>query len=176
MKNKTDIVSTQQFYETYRSADEKLSPLVREISWTNNLIILSRTKSEEEREFYLQLCVKEHLSKRDLNRQIDSALYERTMIEKPKLSPLLREIAPSAEQVFHDQYVLEFIGGKEYKTENWMKSALVQQMKDKDNEVVEYALSRSLSPTMVAEYKLCLPDKKLLQAKMREIENELNSH
>ena len=44
--------------------------------------------------------------------------------------------------------------------------------KDKDNEVVEYALSRSLSPTMVAEYKLCLPDKKLLQAKMREIEAE----
>ena len=39
-------------------------------------------------------------------------------------------------------------------------------------EVVEYALSRSLSPTMVAEYKLCLPDKKLLQAKMREIEAE----
>ena len=44
--------------------------------------------------------------------------------------------------------------------------------KDKDNEVVEYALSRSLSPTMVAEYKLCLPDEKLLQAKMREIETE----
>ncbi len=246
----------KQFYEAYRNADEKLSPLVREISWTNNLIILSRTKSEEERSFYLQLCVKERLSKRDLNRQIDSALYERTMMEKPKLSPLLREIAPSAEQVFRDQYVMEFIGGKEYKTENSMKSALVQQMKefilelgkdfifideeyrlqvgnsdfridllffhrelqclvafelkmgsfkpehlgqlnfylealdrdvkkphenpsigillckDKDNEVVEYALSRSLSPTMVAEYKLCLPDKKLLQAKMREIETE----
>ncbi|MBQ9426198.1 MAG: hypothetical protein IJU36_01025 [Paludibacteraceae bacterium] len=31
---------------------------MREISWTNNLIILSRTKSEEERSFYLQLCVK----------------------------------------------------------------------------------------------------------------------
>ena len=181
---------------------------------------------------------------------------ERTMLEKPKLSPLLREIAPSAEQVFRDQYVMEFIGGNEYKTENSMKSALIQQMKefilelgkdfifideeyrlqvgnsdfridllffhrelqclvafelkmgsfkpehlgqlnfylealdrdvkkphenpsigillckDKDNEVVEYALSRSLSPTMVAEYKLCLPDKKLLQAKMREIEAE----
>ena len=42
--------------------------------------------------------------------------------------------------------------------------------KDKDDEVVEYAFSRSLSPTMVAEYQLCLPDKKLLQAKMHEIE------
>ena len=27
----------KQFYETYRDADEKLSALVREISWTNNL-------------------------------------------------------------------------------------------------------------------------------------------
>lgn len=243
----------KQFYETYRDADKKLSPLVREISWTNNLIILTRTKSEEERAFYLQLCVKERLSKRELDRQIDSALFERTMVEQPKLSPVLREIVPTAQQVFRDQYVMEFIGGKEYKTELSMKSALIRQMKefilelgkdfifidqeyrlqvgnsdfridllffhrelqclvafelkmgqfkpehlgqlnfylealdrdvkkpkenpsigvllckDKDDEVVEYALSRSLSPTMVAEYQLCLPDKKLLQQKMKEI-------
>ena len=41
--------------------------------------------------------------------------------------------------------------------------------KDKDDEVVEYALSRSLSPTMVAEYQLHLPDKDLLQQKLRDI-------
>ena len=38
----------------------------------------------------------------------------------------------------------------------------------KDNEVVEYALSRSLSPALVAEYQTRLPDKKLLQAKLHE--------
>ncbi len=41
--------------------------------------------------------------------------------------------------------------------------------KDKDSEVVEYALSRSLSPTMVSEYKMQLPDKKLLQQKLHEL-------
>ena len=41
--------------------------------------------------------------------------------------------------------------------------------KDKDDTVVEYALSRSLSPTMVAEYQLYLPDKTLLQQKLHEI-------
>ncbi|WP_238640196.1 PDDEXK nuclease domain-containing protein [Chryseobacterium elymi] len=41
--------------------------------------------------------------------------------------------------------------------------------KDKDSEVVEYALSRNLSPTLVAEYKLQLPDKKLLQRKLHEL-------
>ncbi len=41
--------------------------------------------------------------------------------------------------------------------------------KDQDNEVVEYALSRSLSPTMVSAYKTQLPDKKLLQKKLHEL-------
>ncbi|MFO0360919.1 MAG: YhcG family protein [Flavobacteriales bacterium] len=41
--------------------------------------------------------------------------------------------------------------------------------KDKDSEVVEYALSRSLSPTMVSEYKTQLPDKKILQQKLHEL-------
>jgi predicted nuclease of restriction endonuclease-like (RecB) superfamily len=49
--------------------------------------------------------------------------------------------------------------------------------KDKDNEVVEYALSRSLSPTMVSEYKTQLPDKKLLQQKLHELfENETDEN
>ena len=245
----------KQFYETYSSDDKKLSPLVREISWSNNTTIMSRSKSQEERLFYLQLCTKERLSNRELNRQIDAALFERTMLGQPKLSTALRELQPTAEQVFRDHYVMEFIGGKEFARETSMKSALIKQMKqfvlelgkdfifidqeyrlqvgysdfridllffhrdlqclvafelkmekfkpehlgqlnfylealdrnvkkpkenpsigvllckDKDNEVVEYALSRSLSPTMVAEYQLYLPDKKLLQQKMREIYN-----
>ena len=243
----------KQFYETYCDADEKLSPLVRQISWTNNLIILNRTKTAEERSFYVMLCINERLSKRELNRQLDAALFERTIIARPKLSPVAREIAPQAEQVFRDQYVLEFLGGRDFENENTMKKALIDQMKrfvlelgkdflfvdeeyrlqvgnsdfridllfyhrelqclvafelkmgkfkpehlgqlnfylealdrdvkkahenpsigvllckDKDDEVVEYALSRSLSPTMVAEYQLRLPDKAILQQKLRDI-------
>lgn len=246
----------KQFYETYRNVDEKLSALLREISWTNNLAIMGRTKSEEEREFYIRKNIQERWSSRELNRQIDSALFERTMLGKPKLSPVVREIAPEAEQLFRDQYVLEFLGGREYEHENKMRHEIINRMKqfilelgkdfifideefrlqvgnqdfrvdllffhrelqclvafeikmesfkpdhlgqlnfylealdrdvkkpkenpsigvllckDKDNDVVEYALSRSLSPTMVAEYKLCLPDKKLLQQKMKELFEE----
>ena len=198
----------KQFYETYKDEDEKLSTLLRQISWSHNLAIMSRAKSMEERQFYLRLCVHDRLSFRQLNRQIDSALYERNALGAPKLSPVLREIAPQAEQIFRDQYVMEFLGGKEYKHENGMKAALVGQMKkfkpehlgqlnfylealdrdvkkpkenpsigillckDKDNTVVEYALSRSLSPTMVAEYQLCLPDKALLQQKMLDVMEE----
>jgi hypothetical protein len=41
--------------------------------------------------------------------------------------------------------------------------------RDKDDAVVEYALSRSLSPAMVAEYRLHLPDRQVLQDKLREL-------
>lgn len=41
--------------------------------------------------------------------------------------------------------------------------------RDHDQEVVEYALSRNLSPTLIAQYQLQLPDKKLIQAKLHEL-------
>jgi len=76
-----NIWRMKQFYETY-AENEKLSALLREISWTNNLIIMSRAKNEEAREFYLLLCSKNLYSSRELERQFDSALFERTMISK----------------------------------------------------------------------------------------------
>lgn len=42
----------------------------------------------------------------------------------------MREIVPTAPEVFRDQYVMEFIGGKTYATENSLKNALIEQMKD----------------------------------------------
>ena len=43
----------------------------------------------------------------------------------------------------------------------------------KDDTVVEYALSRSMSPTMVADYTLHLPDKTLLENRLRELTQAL---
>jgi len=58
---------------------------------------------------------------------------------------------------------------RDVKKQNENPSIGVLLCKDKDSEVVEYALSRSLSPTMVSEYKTQLPDKKLLQQKLHEL-------
>jgi predicted nuclease of restriction endonuclease-like (RecB) superfamily len=64
---------------------------------------------------------------------------------------------------------------RDVKKQNENPSIGVLLCKDKDSEVVEYALSRSLSPTMVSEYKTQLPDKKLLQQKLHELfDNEDN--
>jgi predicted nuclease of restriction endonuclease-like (RecB) superfamily len=58
---------------------------------------------------------------------------------------------------------------RDHKKTNENPSIGVLLCKDKDSEVVEYALSRSLSPTMVSEYQTQLPDKKLLQQKLHEL-------
>jgi len=89
----------RQFHETY-CQNEILSPLVREISWSNNLLILSKTKDLNEKEFYIRLCIKGNYSKRELERQIESGFYERSMITGESASPALKGIHPKIETVF----------------------------------------------------------------------------
>jgi predicted nuclease of restriction endonuclease-like (RecB) superfamily len=242
----------KQFYETYQHFP-KLSILLREISWSHNLAIFSRCKTIEERKFYLTLCKQENYSFRELDRQISSGLFERSVIGNKKLSTVLREIHPLAENNFKDSYIFDFLNLPDFFNENDLKSGLLQQMKnlilelgkdflfiekeykvqvgssdffidllfyhrglqclvafelkadkfkpehlgqlnfylealdrnvkkenenpsigillckDKDNEVVEYALNRSLSPTMVAAYKTQLPNKKLIKKRINEL-------
>ncbi|MEO5910631.1 MAG: DUF1016 N-terminal domain-containing protein [Pelobium sp.] len=108
----------------------KLSPLVREISWTNNLIILSRTKTNEEKAFYLNISKTESYSKRELDRQISKGLFERTMLGNTKLSPVLRELHPSINNSFKDGYIFEFLNLKEAHSESDLQKGLIKQMKD----------------------------------------------
>ncbi len=118
----------KQFYETYK--DSKLSALLREMSWTNNLLILSKSKTSEEREFYLKLCIKEKYSSRDLERQIDSGFYERSMISSKKLSPVVRELVPNSKHIFKDTYILNFLDLSEYFDEKEFRKSIVKNFKN----------------------------------------------
>ena len=99
-----------QFYEVY-SPFPKLSSLLRELTWTNNIIILSKVKSIEEKEFYINLSIKEKYSTRELERQINSAVYERFILSQKKLSTLLTELEkPAVKQinkVFKDNLIIQ---------------------------------------------------------------------
>jgi len=67
----SNIWRMRQFYETYKD-NEKLATVLREINWSHNLIIMSRAKSDEEREFYLTLAAKNKYSFRELQNIIDT--------------------------------------------------------------------------------------------------------
>jgi predicted nuclease of restriction endonuclease-like (RecB) superfamily len=240
-----------KFYQVYRG-DAKVTPLVSQLPWTHNLIILNQSKRSEEREFYLRLAIQEKWSKRELERQFKAALFERTVLNPVKVTPLVTQSHPNVLDVFRDAYVLEFLNLPEQHTEADLHGGLLRQLKDflielgrdfcfvgseyplqvggrdfaldllffhrglnclvavelkvgrfepeylgklnfylealdrderkphekpaigvllcasKDDEVVEYALNRSLSPALIAEYQTQLPDKALLQAKLHE--------
>jgi predicted nuclease of restriction endonuclease-like (RecB) superfamily len=248
---RSNLFRMKQFYETY-AGNEIVAPLVRQIPWTHHLIILGQSKRPEEREFYLRLAVQEKWSKRELERQFKTALFERTVLAPPKVSVPLTQIHPAAVSVFKDSYLLEFldlqprhmeadlhrglllrlkdflielgrdfcfvgsqypvqVGGRDFALDllffhrglnslvaielkvarfepeylgklNFYLEALDRDARkphehpaigvllcaSKDDEVVEYALSRSTSPALIAEYQTQLPDKALLRAKLHE--------
>jgi predicted nuclease of restriction endonuclease-like (RecB) superfamily len=247
-----NLFRMKQFYETYRD-NPIVGPLARQLPWTHNLIILGQSKRPEEREFYLRMAVQEKWSKRQLERQFDLALFERSVLSPVKVSPAATELHPEATSIFKDAYSVEFLGLPQEHTESDLHHGLLERMKDfmlelgrdfcfigseyplqvgtrdfaldllffhrglnclgamelkvtrfepeylgklsfylealdrdvrkpheqpsigvllcasKEDKVVEYALNRTLSPALIAEYQTMLPDKQLLQGKLNEL-------
>ena len=64
----------RNFYLTYRDS-KKLAPLVREISWSNNIIIMEKCKDDLQREFYIQMTKRYGWTKRILTNFIDAQTY-----------------------------------------------------------------------------------------------------
>lgn len=248
--NRRGLYRMRQFYETYKD-DEFVSALLTQISWTNHLLIMSKSKSKEERDFYIALTAKEHYSSRELERQLDSSYYERYMLSSGKQPPEL--VPQTVRNTILDTYVLEFLDLPEQFSERNFRKAIIENLKNfilefgkdftfigeeyrvqvggqdffidllfynralsclvpielkigkfkpehigqinfylealdrdvkkpnenpsvglilcasKDDAVVEYALSRSMSPTLVSDYTLCLPDKQILKDKLQEL-------
>ncbi len=227
--------------------------ILAQINWSHHLIVMGRCKTPEEREFYIRLCVREHYSKRELDRQISSSAFERVMIGNAKLPKSIKQLPQDMTNALKDSYVFEFLNLTEPYIENDLRKALLHELKqfmlelgpdylfvgeefpikvgnrdfridllffhrslqcliafelktdrfepeylgktnfylealdrdvrkpnenpsigillckDRDEEVVEYALSRSLSPTMVSQYLTEMPEKKILQQKLHEL-------
>jgi DUF1016 N-terminal domain len=83
----------RQFFDAYKG-QEKVSALLTQLPWTHNLLILGKCKREVEREFYLRLACGQKWSSRELERQINSALFERVVLSPAKLAAPLRVLKP----------------------------------------------------------------------------------
>ena len=121
--NRRGLYRMRQFYETYKD-DEFVTPLVTQISWTNHLLIMSKSKTKEERDFYIALAAKEHYSKRELERQLDSAYYERYMLSSGKQPPEL--VPQTVRNTILDTYVLEFLDLPEQYSERNFRKAIIE--------------------------------------------------
>ena len=79
--------------------------------------------------FYLRLCLREKWGKRELERQLAGALFERVVLSPPKLAPAVRELHPDAVAIFKDIYLLEFLDLPPSHSEADLQRALVEQLK-----------------------------------------------
>ena len=123
-----NLFRMRQFYEAYRE-DAIVSALPRQLPWTHNIIILNQSKRPEEREFYLRQAVREKWSKRELERQFKTALFERTVLNPVKVSPLVSQMHPDALSVFKDSYMVEFLDLPQGHAEADLHQGLLQQLK-----------------------------------------------
>lgn len=99
-----------------------VSPLVTQISWTHHLLILSKTKTIEEKIFYFIQCITQKLSKRELERQLNTAMFERTMLSNKVVSSLTSQIP---EGLFKDPYIFEFLELPDGHSEKELEKALI---------------------------------------------------
>lgn len=126
--NRPNLFRMRQFYEIYRS-DAIVSPLARQLSWTHNVLILSKCRRPEEREFYLRLCIRERWSKRMLERHLPGALFERTVLSRPFVSAPLTQSHPAAVDFFKDSYVLDFLDLPDHHDEADLHLGLVANLR-----------------------------------------------
>lgn len=130
--DRSGIYRMKQFYETYRG-NEFVVPLVRQISWTNNILILGRTKSMEEKEFYIKMCIKYNYTKRELDRQISSSYYQRYILSNGKTNNNLQKLIDEDDYPntkILDTYSLEFLDLPNEFTEKDLKKSIIKNMKN----------------------------------------------
>jgi predicted nuclease of restriction endonuclease-like (RecB) superfamily len=80
----------KNFYQVY-STNEKLAPLVREIAWSHNIVIMEKCKDDLEREFYIKMTKKYGWSKSVLIHQVEGKSYERYLLNQTNFDKSLTE-------------------------------------------------------------------------------------
>ncbi|MBA3474034.1 MAG: DUF1016 domain-containing protein [Rubrobacter sp.] len=104
-----NIWNMRNLFLTY-SENEKLQPLVAEIGWTHNLVIMEKCKDDLEREFYLRMTRKLGWTKNVLTHQIENKTYEKTMLGQTNFEETLpEEIRGQARLAVKDEYTFDFL-------------------------------------------------------------------
>ena len=116
-------------FETPQIAEIEILQILSLINWASHLEILSGCKTNEERLFYIILTHKEKLYAKELRRQIESSVYERSLLGEKKQSPKLKEMYPTAKQLFKDRYMVDFLNLPEEHNEKNLQQNLIAQMK-----------------------------------------------
>lgn len=118
------------FFEAYQSL-EKLAPLVREIGWSHNLVILERCSDALQREFYLRMTRKFGWSKNVLIHQISNQSYEKSLLGQTNFDKTLpAELHAQAKLAVKDEYTFDFLELGDEHSERELERALIGKIED----------------------------------------------
>ena len=125
----TNLWLMRQFFAEYH-ARPNLQPLVGEISWAKNLLIMGRCKDDLQREFYLRATARFGWTKAVLQHQIDSQSYEKYLLNQTNFDQTLPpEIRNQAILAVKDEYTFDLMGLTEEHDERELEQALVKNVR-----------------------------------------------
>ncbi|NCO59495.1 MAG: DUF1016 domain-containing protein [Deltaproteobacteria bacterium CG_4_8_14_3_um_filter_51_11] len=120
----------KSFFESYQSI-EKLAPLVREIAWSHNIVIMERCQESLEREFYIRMTRKFGWSKNVLIHQIENQSYEKSLLGQNNFAQALTpELRAQAKLAVKDEYTFDFLELGEKHSERELERALIAKIED----------------------------------------------
>ncbi|MBW4603567.1 MAG: DUF1016 family protein [Calothrix sp. FI2-JRJ7] len=116
------------FYESFGD-NEKLAPLVREIGWTHNIVILEKCKDDLEREFYIRMTKKFGWTKNVLIHQIENQTYEKTLLNQTNFQQTVsEEIRNQAKLAVKDEYIFDFLELGDEHSESQLEKAILARV------------------------------------------------
>lgn len=117
-------------YQEY-SKSELLQPVVAEVGWTHNIIILEKCKDEHQRFFYLEMTRRYSWSKTALIQAIGGQIWEKTLINQQNFEQTLPDPqGKEAALVLKDEYTFDFLDLSEPYTEQQLELALLSNIRD----------------------------------------------
>ena len=124
----TNLWYMVQFYNEYH-AEEFLQPLVEEISWTKYLIILSKCKGSQERQFYTISTKKYGWTKDLLTNQIENKTFEKYLLNQTNFDAALPEhVKKQAYLAVKDHYNFELLDLADEHNEHELEQALIKNI------------------------------------------------
>ena len=123
-----NIWNMRSFYVTY-SQNQKLQPLVAEIGWTHNLVIMEKCKDDLEREFYIRMTRKYGWTKNVLLHQIENQTYEKTLLNQTNFEATIpEEIQNQAKLAVKDEYTFPFLELGDKYSERQLETAILAKV------------------------------------------------
>jgi predicted nuclease of restriction endonuclease-like (RecB) superfamily len=128
--SRRNVFYMREFYLLYRD-DKRVQPLVAQIGWSHNLVILQRCKDQLEREFYIRMTRKFGWSKNVLVHQIDNQNYEKSLLGQTNFDQALTpELRAQAKLAVKDEYTFDFLELGEEHNERVLERALIARIED----------------------------------------------